>query len=259
MAGIDDATKATMSKLPLCTIKAGPRDGEDWIKRVKEEYKALIQVRPPAARARRRPCSRAAARAHTPPPCRHHAQLPLCTIKAGPRDGEDWIKRVKEEYKALIQYQQVNKEAGNEWFTIEAANKTGTRWQGKVWTFHDSIKYEFDLEFDIPVSYPSVAPELALPELDGKTEKMYRGGKARAAATAAAAAAAARAPARTRPRSPPPPPAQICLDSHFRPLWARNEPRFGIAHAMALGMGPWLAVEIPSLVALGRIKPADEK
>ena len=67
-----------------------------------------------------------------------------------------------------------------------------------------------------------------MPELDGKTEKMYRGGK-------------------------------ICLDSHFRPLWARNEPRFGIAHAMALGMGPWLAVEIPSLVALGRIKPADEK
>ena len=56
-----------------------------------------------------------------------------------------------------------------------------------MWTFHDSIKYEFDLEFDIPVSYPSVAPELALPELDGKTEKMYRGGKARAAATAAAA------------------------------------------------------------------------
>ena len=44
MAGIDDATKATMQKLPLCTIKAGPRDGEDWIKRVKEEYKALIQV-----------------------------------------------------------------------------------------------------------------------------------------------------------------------------------------------------------------------
>ena len=228
MAGIDDATKATMQK-----------------------------VRPPATRARRRLCSHTA---HTPPPCRHHAQLPLCTIKAGPRDGEDWIKRVKEEYKALIQYQQVNKEAGNEWFTIEAANKTGTRWQGKVWTFHDSIKYEFDLEFDIPVSYPSVAPELALPELDGKTEKMYRGGKARAAATAAAAAAAAaRAACPRTPGSPPPPPAQICLDSHFRPLWARNEPRFGIAHAMALGMGPWLAVEIPSLVALGRIKPADEK
>ena len=73
---------------------------------------------------------------------------------------------------------------------------------------------------------------------------------------AAAAAAARRLPA--PPGSPPPPPADL-LDSHFRPLWARNEPRFGIAHAMALGMGPWLAVEIPSLVALGRIKPADEK
>ena len=49
------------------------------------------------------------------------------------------------------------------------------------------------------------SPELALPELDGKTEKMYRGGK-------------------------------ICLDAHFRPLWQRNVPHFGIAHAMALGV-----------------------
>lgn len=46
---------------------------------------------------------------------------------------------------------------------------------------------------------------------------------------------------------------KICLDSHFRPLWARNVPHFGVAHAMALGMGPWLAVEIPSLIAGGKI------
>ena len=111
-----------------------------------------------------------------------------------------------------------------------------------MWYVHELLKYEFDLEFELPVTYPNVAPELALPELDGKTEKMYRGGK-------------------------------ICLDSHFRPLWARNVPHFGIAHAMALGvrtcamapfprrltpcinplqMGPWLAVEIPALVANGR-------
>ena len=32
---------------------------------------------------------------------------------------------------ALIAYQKVNKEAGNEWFTIES-NKTGTRWTGKA-------------------------------------------------------------------------------------------------------------------------------
>ena len=36
----------------------------------------------------------------------------------------------QEEYMALIAYQKVNKEAGNEWFTIES-NKTGTRWTGK--------------------------------------------------------------------------------------------------------------------------------
>merc|ERR1711871_916022 len=113
-------------------------------------------------------------------------KLPMLTVKAGPRDGDDWVKRMKEELMALIQYQKVNKEAGNEWFTIES-NPTGTRWTGKVWHMHNHQRYEFDLEFELPVSYPSVAPELALPELDGKTVKMYRGGK-------------------------------ICLDAHFRPL-----------------------------------------
>lgn len=49
------------------------------------------------------------------------------------------------------------------------------------------------------------APEIELPELDGKTPKMYRGGK-------------------------------ICLTDHFKPLWARNAPKFGIAHCMALGV-----------------------
>ena len=29
---------------------------------------------------------------------------------------------------------------------------------------------------------------------------------------------------------------KICLTDHFKPLWARNVPRFGIAHAMALGV-----------------------
>lgn len=57
----------------------------------------------------------------------------------------------------------------------------------------------------IPVTYPITAPEIALPELDGKTAKMYRGGK-------------------------------ICLSDHFKPLWARNVPKFGIGHAMALGV-----------------------
>ena len=29
---------------------------------------------------------------------------------------------------------------------------------------------------------------------------------------------------------------KICLTDHFQPLWARNVPRFGIAHALALGV-----------------------
>ena len=48
-------------------------------------------------------------------------------------------------------------------------------------------------------------PEIILPELDGKTPKMYRGGK-------------------------------ICCDIHFNPLWTRNAPTYGIAHALALGV-----------------------
>lgn len=116
-----------------------------------------------------------------------------------------------------------NKENDNDWFQL-TPNETGTRWSGKCWYIHELLKYEFDVEFDvsrfdcathcsyeilqlqIPVTYPTTAPEIALPELDGKTAKMYRGGK-------------------------------ICTSDHFKPLWARNVPKFGIAHAMALGVG----------------------
>ena len=85
---------------------------------------------------------------------------------------------------------------------------------------HSLLKYEFDLEFEIPVTYPQTAIELQLPELDGKTSKMYRGGK-------------------------------ICLTVHFKPLWAKNAPKFGIAHALCLGLAPWMAAEIPHLVDTG--------
>ena len=44
-SGPDEATKATVQKLPMLKTKAGPRDGDAWIERVKEEYMALIQVR----------------------------------------------------------------------------------------------------------------------------------------------------------------------------------------------------------------------
>uniref|UniRef100_A0A7S0W246 Ubiquitin-fold modifier-conjugating enzyme 1 n=3 Tax=Hemiselmis TaxID=77924 RepID=A0A7S0W246_9CRYP len=155
------------------------------------------------------------------------SSLPLLTVNAGPRDGDKWKDRLKEEYTALIKYIQLGKENDTDWFTIES-NKEGTVWSGKVWYVYEMKKFEFDLKFDIPVSYPATAPELALPELDGKTSKMYRGGK-------------------------------ICLTVHFNPLWQRNVPKFGIAHAMALGMGPWLAAEVPDLYSKGMITPAADK
>ncbi|OQR99148.1 Ufm1-conjugating enzyme 1 [Achlya hypogyna] len=164
-------------------------------------------------------------------------QLPLLATRAGPRDGAAWIDRLKEEYTALIQYVQMNKDADNDWFTI-SSNPNGTRWTGTCWAYQNGLRYvsviegfafsfasyEFDLEFEIPATYPVTNPEICLPELDGKTAKMYRGGK-------------------------------ICLTIHFQPLWQRNVPRFGIAHALALGLAPWLAAEVPDLIERGMISP----
>ena len=149
-------------------------------------------------------------------------KIPLLTVNAGPRDGDEWTKRLKEEYKALIEYVKMNKESGSDWFKLEAGNKQGTSWKGRCWVMHNFERYEFELSFELPATYPVAPPPLALPELDGKTEKMYRGGF-------------------------------ICLDAHFQPLWTRNAPHFGIAHALALGLAPWLAAEVPHLIAGGKI------
>jgi len=150
------------------------------------------------------------------------SSIGLLKTKAGPRDRDLWPNRLKGEYMSLIQYVEQNKANDNDWFRLES-NTDGTKWFGKCWFIHELLKYEFDLEFDIPVTYPTTAPELAIPELDGKTSKMYRGGK-------------------------------ICTSDHFKPLWAKNVPKFGITHAMALGLGPWLAVEVPDLIQRGIIK-----
>ena len=60
-----------------------------------------------------------------------------------------WVERLKEEYQALIKYVTVNKEADNDWFRLES-NKEGTRWFGKCWHIENLLKYEFEIEFDIP-------------------------------------------------------------------------------------------------------------
>ena len=130
-------------------------------------------------------------------------KIPLLSINAGPKDPK-WPERQKEEYIALVEYMKLIKEDDNEWFFIEP-NEDSTKWTGKCWYFYNYQKYEFKLQFEIPATYPATPIELELPELDGKTPKMYRGGK-------------------------------ICLDIHFAPLWAKMSPKYGIAHALALAV-----------------------
>ena len=48
------------------------------------------------------------------------------------------------------------------------------------------------------------------------------------------------------------------MTDHFKPLWGRNAPKFGIAHAMALGLGPWMAVEIPDMIEKGVVTYKDK-
>ncbi|KAL7001747.1 hypothetical protein U1Q18_002895 [Sarracenia purpurea var. burkii] len=67
------------------------------------------------------------------------------------------------EYKALIGYTLTNKSKDNDWFRIFAANPEGTQWTKECWYVHNLLKYEFDLQFDIRVTYPSTAPEIELP------------------------------------------------------------------------------------------------
>ncbi|KAK6044336.1 Ubiquitin-fold modifier-conjugating enzyme 1 [Cooperia oncophora] len=40
---MDDSTKSRLKAIPLCKTKAGPRDGDLWIERLKEEYQSIIK------------------------------------------------------------------------------------------------------------------------------------------------------------------------------------------------------------------------
>lgn len=45
----------------------------------------------------------------------------------------------------------------------------------------------------------------------------------------------------------------------FSDVSAYCSPRFGIAHALCLGLAPWLAAEVPILVDSGMVKHKDDK
>ena len=140
--------------------------------------------------------------------------------KFGPLDKE-WETRLKEEYACLIKYIQHLKANQMDWFRIKADDEKGLKWSGKCWIFHNHEKYEFDFQIEIPSSYPQAPPDIFVPFFLDKTPKMYRGGR-------------------------------ICLDIHFQPLWILNTPSFGIVHALALGLSPWLVAEVPIALGLTR-------
>ena len=45
--------------------------------------------------------------------------IPLLTLRAGPRDGEEWKNRCKQELQSLIKYLKANKQQDKDWFTIK--------------------------------------------------------------------------------------------------------------------------------------------
>eukprot|EP01138_Halocafeteria_seosinensis_P014348 gb/GECG01014649.1/.p1 GENE.gb/GECG01014649.1/~~gb/GECG01014649.1/.p1 ORF type:complete len:184 (+),score=24.62 gb/GECG01014649.1/:1-552(+) len=105
--------------------------------------------------------------------------LPLLkAIDAGPlSDKGQWEARLKEEFRILIEYQKDKKAQDSDWFSVKPADKKCIKWEGKCWIFVSGVKYQFGFEFEIPSTYPTAPFEIIVPELDGKTVKMYKGGK----------------------------------------------------------------------------------
>ena len=137
MAGIDDATKATMLSSGVRSRR--PRDG-----RTGSSAEGGIQGASGAAASRAAP-----------------ARAP----RAGRRRRASTSKSTRSMAPS----------------GLRSRRRTRPARGGRArWTFHDSIKAEADRS-STSRELPERGARAALPELDGKTEKMYRGGKARAA------------------------------------------------------------------------------
>lgn len=66
-------------------------------------------------------------------------KIPLLKNNMGPRDGDLWLERLKEEYEVLITFINNNKTNDSDWFRLES-NADGTRWFGKCWYYHKMVK-----------------------------------------------------------------------------------------------------------------------
>jgi hypothetical protein len=62
----------------------------------------------------------------------------------------------------------------NSWFH-NASSFVPFRWTGKCWSYHEGLRYEFELQFEIPVTYPVTNPDLCLPELEVRSPLVMGG------------------------------------------------------------------------------------
>jgi hypothetical protein len=128
----DPKTRSTVQRIPLLTVKAGPRDKEEWQKRLKEVRSLRADL------------------------C-----LFLLVCSAGsvsPAMTNTSPSPLPQELQALIKYIEMSKATDMDWFTIKPTNKEGTHWEGKCWYIHELIKYEFNFQVSgMPVSGEATA------------------------------------------------------------------------------------------------------
>lgn len=143
-ASWDPTTRATVQKIPLLTIKAGPRDKEEWQKRLKE-VRLLWLLRLClllAALAELSAVQREWHMWHMTWHGRLQSTITECSaildvqLRGAPitaaKLSTTLQRAVPQELQALIKYIEINKASDLDWFTIKPSNKEGTHWAGKV-------------------------------------------------------------------------------------------------------------------------------
>lgn len=65
-----------------------------------------------------------------------------------------------------------NKNSDSDWFQLES-NKEGPSGLKNISSSMTSSN-QLDNRFGIPITHPTTAPEIVVPQMDGKTAKMYR-------------------------------------------------------------------------------------
>lgn len=143
---IDAGTKRTVQRIPLLTVRAGPRDGARWVDRLKEEYTALIQARRGVLPVAPRPPPLRAVRAVEAVRLCICACMCMCVcvrlsaclcvyvfvcLSACQSGGVSVYACVRQCSQlsvtcACVQYIKINKEGDNDWFSIES-NPQGTK------------------------------------------------------------------------------------------------------------------------------------